>query len=68
MICARVKTRMISDDFVESGPIDVDVYNGVVYLKGIVQTDSQKRMAADLARGVEGVVKVENQLTLKNYP
>ena len=66
IICARVKTKMISDDFVKAAPIDVDVYNGVVYLTGIVQTDSQKRMAADLARGVEGVINVKNHLILKN--
>jgi hyperosmotically inducible protein len=68
VICARVKTKMISDDFIKAAPIDVDVYNGVVYLTGIVQTDSQKRMAADLARGVEGVVKVKNHLILKIDP
>ncbi len=66
IICARVKTKMISDDFIKAAPIDVDVYNGVVYLRGTVQTDSQKRMAADLARGVEGVVKVKNHLILKD--
>ncbi len=64
IILARIKTRMISDDFVQ-GPIDVDVYNGVAYLKGMVETDSQKRMTADLTRGVEGVIRVENQLLVK---
>ncbi len=68
IICARVKTKMISDDFVKAGPIDVAVYNGVVYLTGTVPSDSQKRMVADLTRGVEGVIKVENQLTLKKWP
>ncbi len=64
IILARIKARMISDDFVQ-GPIDVDVYNGVAYLKGMVETDSQRRMTADLTRGVEGVVRVENQLLVK---
>ncbi len=62
IICARVKAKMISDDFVKAYPIDVDVYNGIAYLKGIVATDSLKRMTADLARGVEGVIRVENQI------
>jgi hyperosmotically inducible protein len=66
VICTRVKSRMISDDFIIAGPIGVDVYNGVVYLTGTVETDSQKRMAADLARGVEGVVSVVNDLTFQN--
>lgn len=65
IVCARVKAKMISDDFVKAGPIDVDVYNGIVYLTGTAQTDSQKRMAADLARGVEGVITVKNQLVVK---
>ena len=64
IILARIKARIISDDFVK-GPIDVDVYNGVAYLKGTVETDSQRRMTADLTRGVEGVVRVENQLLVK---
>ena len=65
IISTRIKTKMISDDFVKAGPIDVDVYNGVAYLKGTVETDSQKRMTGDLVRGVEGVVRVENHLLVK---
>jgi len=53
---------MIDDDFVKARNIDVDVLNGFVYLIGVVKSPSQKRMAADIARGVEGVRKVENQL------
>ena len=55
---------MFSDDFIQ-GPIDVDVFNGVAYLKGMVETDSQRRMTADLTRGIEGVIRVENQLLVK---
>lgn len=65
IISARIKTKMISDDFVKAGPIDVDVHNGVAYLKGTVETDSQKRMTGDLARGVEGVIRVENMIKVK---
>jgi hyperosmotically inducible protein len=65
IISSRVKTRMISDDFVKAGPVNVDVYNGVAYLKGTVETDSLRRMTADLVRGVEGVVRVENQLVVR---
>ncbi|MBA3012517.1 MAG: BON domain-containing protein [Proteobacteria bacterium] len=69
ILCARVKTKMISDDLVYARSINVDVHNGVAYLMGSVETDSQKRMAADLARGIEGIVRVENQLMVgKNAP
>ncbi len=64
VISTTVKTKMIADDFVEARNIDVDVLNGVVYLIGVVKSDSQKRMAADIARGVDGVRRVENQLVV----
>ncbi|MFH2093224.1 MAG: BON domain-containing protein [Pseudomonadota bacterium] len=64
VISSTVKTRMISDEFVKARYIDVDVLNGVVYLIGVTESASQKRMAADIARGVEGVKRVENQLVI----
>jgi osmotically-inducible protein OsmY len=65
LICARINRKMISDDLVKSKSIDVDVYNGIAYLKGSVENQSQKRMAADLTRGVEGVIRVKNLLVVK---
>ncbi|MBU1340283.1 MAG: BON domain-containing protein [Proteobacteria bacterium] len=62
IISTTVKSNMISDEFVKALHIDVDVLNGVVYLIGVVESSSQKRMAADIARGVDGVRRVENQL------
>jgi len=62
VLSTKVKTKMIDDDFVKARNIDVDVLNGIVYLIGVVKSSSQKRMAGDIARGVEGVRKVANQL------
>lgn len=64
VISGKVKTKLLSDEFVKSRYIDVDVLNGVVYLTGLVESASQRRMAADLARGVDGVRKIENQLVV----
>ncbi|CCK80277.1 BON domain-containing protein [Desulfobacula toluolica] len=64
VICTTVKSKMIADEFVKARHIDVDVLKGVVYLIGVVESSSQKRMAADIARGVEGVQRVENQLII----
>ncbi len=61
-ISTTIKTKMISDEFVKARYIDVDVLNGVVYLIGVVESSYQRRMAADIARGVEGVRRIENQL------
>ena len=62
VISTTIKTKMITDEFVKARHIDVDVLNGVVYLIGVVESSYQRRMAADIARGVEGVRRVENQL------
>ena len=62
LILTRIKTRIFSDDMVNGDGIDITVRHGVVYLTGMTKDHYQGRMAADLIRGVEGVVRVENQL------
>lgn len=62
VISTSVKTALIADDFVKARHIDVDVLNGVVYLIGRVESESQKQTAEDIARDVNGVKRVENQL------
>lgn len=62
VISTTVKSKMIADEFVKARHIDVDVLNGVVFLVGVVESSSQMRMAADIARSVDGVVRVQNQL------
>lgn len=64
VIASKVKTRLISDEFVDSKHIDVDVLSGVVYLIGVVKSSSQKRIAANIAMGTEGVRQVKNQLVI----
>ena len=68
IICSRIYRKMGADELVKANPIDVDVYNGIAYLKGSVENDSQKRMAADLTRGVQGVKRVKNLLIVKRSP
>ncbi|MCA1581937.1 MAG: BON domain-containing protein [Acidobacteria bacterium] len=46
--------------------IEVNSTNGVVTLAGQVDNPDQKRMAADVARSVNGVVRVNNNLQVKN--
>ena len=44
--------------------IDVDVENGSAKLTGKVETDVERDLAEQIALGIEGVTKVDNQLTL----
>ena len=68
IIYSRIYRKMKADDLVNVSPIDIDVYHGVAYLKGNVENESQKRMAADLTRGVQGVKRVNNLLIVKRSP
>lgn len=45
-------------------PIDVDVENGSAKLTGTVETAVERDLAEQIALGIDGVTKVDNQLTL----
>ena len=61
-ITTSVKTKMISDDKVKAGDIDVNTEEGVVYLMGRVGTTAEKAQAEKIARSCEGVREVVNHL------
>jgi osmotically-inducible protein OsmY len=46
--------------------IEVNSTNGVVTLAGQVDNPDQRLLAAEVARSVNGVVKVNNELQVKN--
>lgn len=46
--------------------ISIDAENGVVDLKGSVDNEDQKRLAEDTARGIPGVVRVEDHVKVEN--
>jgi hyperosmotically inducible protein len=43
----------------------VDVFRGTVQLNGFVDTNDQKTKAEQIAKGVQGVQNVVNNLTVK---
>jgi osmotically-inducible protein OsmY len=45
--------------------IDTETVNGVVHLTGDVETDIDRDLAGELAKGIEGVVSVDNDLSVK---
>jgi osmotically-inducible protein OsmY len=58
----RVKAALASDNAVESWEFDVNVEGGVVTLQGRVDSQAEKRLAADIAKDVPGVRYVRNRL------
>jgi len=45
--------------------VNVDVFRGTVQLSGFVNNSAQKSRAGDIAKGVEGVKDIENNITVK---
>lgn len=59
-----VRRKLANDPDVRGGNLIVDVKNGVVTIKGIVEKEKIKAKATKLAMKVNGVKKVDNQLTI----
>jgi osmotically-inducible protein OsmY len=59
-----VKTRasLMGTDDLRDSTINVDVVNDVVTLKGTVETAAQKTKAEQVAKDIEGVKSVKNEL------
>ena len=67
-ISTAVQAKLTNDRLSNFPRIDVDTERGVVNLSGVVQTEAQRTQAARLARQVDGVVKVNNNLQVENRP
>jgi hyperosmotically inducible protein len=61
-LTASVKSQLVADKAANLTRIDVDTNNGVVYLNGTVESAEQKARAEQLARRVDGVKRVVNNL------
>jgi len=65
-LTAKVKTDLFSDPDVKGSEVKIEVYGGKVQLAGFVDTQQQKERAGDIARRVNGVQWVKNDLIVKN--
>jgi hyperosmotically inducible periplasmic protein len=66
-LTTKVKSALAADVGLKTlTGIDVDSEGSVVTLKGSVDTEANKRRAEQLARGVDGVSTVRNQLTVRS--
>lgn len=64
-ITARVKSALLADKVAPGMSIDVDTVKSVVTLSGEVETQAQKNRSVAVAKKVNGVKSVINQLTVK---
>lgn len=63
-VTTAVKSKLAADDTVKAYQIDVDTKDGVVTLTGTVPTAAARDRALELARGTDGVTRVEDRLTV----
>lgn len=61
-LTAKVKTALVRDKDVPAHNVNVTTYRGVVQLSGFVENEDQARRAAEVARTVDGVSQVYNDV------
>jgi hyperosmotically inducible protein len=61
-ITSATKMKLAADSRTPATEINVDSHDGVVTLFGMVPSQESKSAAAEIARGVSGVKRVENQI------
>lgn len=64
-ITSKVKTALMADPDIKGMNINVTTMNGEVKLEGKVASEGQMKKAMEIARGVEGVTGVQNNLEVK---
>jgi len=61
-ITSKAKIALYADDRVKGRDVSVETMNGEVFLRGKVESEEAKTAAAEVARGIEGVRNVKNDL------
>ncbi|WP_421550541.1 molecular chaperone OsmY [Kluyvera intermedia] len=62
---SEVKAKLLADDIVPSRHVKVETTDGVVQLSGIVESQAQSDRAESIAKAVDGVKSVKNDLKTK---
>jgi hyperosmotically inducible protein len=65
-ITTAVKAKLVEDKSVDAAAVSVETLNGEVMLSGFAKNATEKANAERLARGVNGVKSVKNQITVRS--
>ena len=65
VITTKVKAAIFNEPSLKSSEINVETFKGVVQLAGFAKYQADINKAGDVARGVNGVKSVKNDLRLK---
>lgn len=64
-ITTSIKARFVDEKQVDASAISVETLKGVVLLSGFAKNATERTMAENIARGVKGVVSVNNQIVVR---
>lgn len=65
VITTKIKAQLAADDFLKSFQISVKTYQGTVQLSGFVDSRKAVDKAGEIAKSVDGVKSVKNDLIVK---
>lgn len=61
----KVETALLINRHLNNFTIDTDVKNNVAYLSGTVNSEVDRELAAEIAKSIEGVTSVDNDIIVK---
>jgi osmotically-inducible protein OsmY len=65
VITTRVKAAFIDDPTLKALEINVETFKGIVQLSGFVATRAEINQASSVARQIDGVTSVRNDILIK---
>lgn len=65
-ITTQVKARMVENKQVDAAAISVETLNGTVMLSGFAKSATERVTAESIARGVNGVKAVRNEIAIRS--
>lgn len=64
-ITTKVKSALAADPTAKATQVNVETYQGVVQLSGFVDSQESASKAVEIAKGVEGVKSVKNNMAVR---
>ena len=64
-ITTKVKAALLEDPQVKSAEVNVETFKGTVQLSGFVSSSAAMQQAVKVARSIQGVTSVKNDMQIK---
>jgi len=64
-LTTRIKARFVENKEVDAASIKVETLNGTVMLSGFAKSSNERSTAERIARGVNGVKSVKNEIAVR---